>query len=455
MAGKKNIKQRMPRWLRLSVVLLFFVFSGAVGYFLYEYTTRPKVLSIAVGSVDGDGVRLLNSLAARMAATNAPVRLRVVDAGTPMGAAEQFAKGQVDLAIARADLGDLSAARTVVSMANATMLIVAPAGAGVSDVESLRRKTVGVIGLDANQRIVDALSREYDLATHKTVFKPLLPSEVVEAFRSKHIQALLLVVPLTERYMGAIRMMAQGMPKGRLVMVPVDAAGAIAEMEKAYESFDIPKGTLRGSPPLPDDDMTTLRIPYYIVANSKLDDTVVNDLAKAIMTARRALIQQNPLLAQIAAPSTDKDAYIPIHPGAQAYFDGDETTLLDKYGDFIWYGSMALGALTSLFAALVSFIRADVVDPDGPALVRLHNLMERVERASEEELAVVEQVINAILRSELDKLAEGNIDDSAANALNLAVRRLEYLVGQRRLQVREEAMNPGAPATRDTAGADV
>ena len=281
------------------------------------------------------------------------------------------------------------------------------------------------------------------------------PPEVVEAFRGKHIQALLLVVPLTERYMGAIRMMAQGMPKGRLVMVPVDAAGAIAEMEKAYESFDIPKGTLRGSPPLPDDDMTTLRIPYYIVANSKLDDTVVNDLAKAIMTARRALIQQNPLLAQIAAPSTDKDAYIPIHPGAQAYFDGDETTLLDKYGDFIWYGSMALGALTSLFAALVSFIRADVVDPDGPALVRLHNLMERVERANEEELAVVEQVINSILRSELDKLAEGNIDDSAANALNLAVRRLEYLVGQRRLQVREEAMNPGAPARRDTTGADV
>ena len=34
---------------------------------------------------------------------------------------------------------------------------------------------------------------------------------------------------------------------------------AIAEKERAYESFDVPKGTLRGSPPVPEDDLTTLR----------------------------------------------------------------------------------------------------------------------------------------------------------------------------------------------------
>lgn len=445
MAGKKkNIKRRLPRWLRVSAVLAFLASSAAVAFFVYQYTTRPKELSIAVGSVDGDGVRLLTALSARMAAINAPVRLRVVDAGTPVAAADQFARGEVDLAVVRADIGDLSAARTIVAMADATLLIIAPAGTGVSDIESLRRKTVGVIGMEANQRLIDALTREYDLAVHKTVFKPLLPSEVLYAFRQKHIQALLAVTPLTERYMTAIRAMAQGLPRGRLVMVPVDSAGAIAELDKAYESYDVPKGTLRGSPPIPDDDMTTLRVPFYIVANAKLDSSVANDLAKTIMTARRALIAQNSVLQQISAPSTDKDAYIPIHPGAQAYFDGDETTLLDKYGDFIWYGSMALGALTSLFAALISFVRADHEDPDGPALVQLHQLMERVGMADEDELATIENQINSILRKELDKLADGQTDDASANSLNLAVRRLEYLVGQRRMRVREEAMNPGS-----------
>ena len=448
-----KLKQRMPRWLRVSVVLMFLALSGVVGYVVYDYTTRPKTLSIAVGSVDGDAVRLLSTLATRMAATNSPVQLRVVDAGTPLKAAEQFAKGEVDLAIARADIGDLSSARTVVTVANATMLILAPAGAGVSDMGSLRNKTIGVIGLDTNQKIIDALSREYDLAAHKTTFRPLLPGDAVDAFKQRRIQALIVVLPLTERYMATVRMFAQGMPKGRMVIVPVDSAGAIAELDKAYESFDMPKGTLRGSPPLPDDDMTTLRVPYYMVANAKLEDSAVNDLAKAIMNARRALIQQNPLLAQIAAPSSDKDAYIAIHPGAQAYFDGDETTLLDKYGDLIWYGSMALGALTSLFAALLSFISKDVVDPEGPVMERLYALMDRVDLATASELVDIEKSVNRILKDELEKLANGSGEEGQANAVNLAIRRLEYLVAQRRAALRDFSAGGQAPAAPATAEA--
>jgi hypothetical protein len=39
----------------------------------------------------------------------------------------------------------------------------------------------------------------------------------------------------------------------------------------------------------------------------------------------------------------DKDAYIPIHPGAAAYFNGEQRTFFDKYGDLIFYGSILLG----------------------------------------------------------------------------------------------------------------
>ena len=52
-----------------------------------------------------------------------------------------------------------------------------------------------------------------------------------------------------------------------------------------------------------------------------------------------------PLLAQVSSPSTDKDAYVPIHPGAAAFFDGDEKTIFDKYGDQFFYGSMMLGTI--------------------------------------------------------------------------------------------------------------
>jgi TRAP-type uncharacterized transport system substrate-binding protein len=84
--------------------------------------------------------------------------------------------------------------------------------------------------------------------------------------------------------------------------------------------------------------MKTLRVPLYLVANKKLSNDVVGSLAKGIMAARRDLIGDNPLIAQITEPDTDKsdsdnDTYIPMHPGAAAYFSGNEQSLFDKYGD--------------------------------------------------------------------------------------------------------------------------
>ena len=37
------------------------------------------------------------------------------------------------------------------------------------------------------------------------------------------------------------------------------------------------------------------------------------------MTVRRDLMSEQPILAQMTAPGTDADAYLPVHPGAAAY----------------------------------------------------------------------------------------------------------------------------------------
>ena len=57
-------------------------------------------------------------------------------------------------------------------------------------------------------------------------------------------------------------------------------------------------------------------------------------------------------IAQISEPDTDKtdtnnDTYIPVHPGATAYFGGNVQSFFDKHGDQIFYGSMLLGTLAS------------------------------------------------------------------------------------------------------------
>ena len=174
-----------------------------------------------------------------------------------------------------------------------------------------------------------------------------------------------------------------------------------------------------------------MRLPFYLVANKKLDDDVVGDLAKAVMNTRHDLIGAHPLLAQVAAPSTEKDAFIPIHPGAAAYFGGDEKTFFDKYGDRLFYGSMLLGTLTSVFAAGWKFMQRNE-EAESPLNV-LYALASRIRHADDEsELGAVEEEMDNILKAELVKHAKGESNASDASALGLAVHRLEHLINHRR-----------------------
>jgi TRAP transporter TAXI family solute receptor len=425
---------RLPRWLRIVLVLSLGILAAGAGLFGYRYITQPTTLTIATGSLDGDVPRIMSAMAQRMASTNAPIRLKVVEKATASEAAKEFAAGNVDLVIARADLVDLSIARAVLAVTHGVVLIVVPPGSPIEGMDDLRGKMVGVISADTNRQVIAAITKEYALDSAKVSFKNLTPADVPQAFQTKQIQALLVVLPLSEKYIAMVRDLFPRNAKASLSLVPIESAGAIEEVSPPFKSYELPKGTLRGSPPVPDDDLTTLRVPYFLVANKNLSDDVVTALTKAMMEARRELVGEFPLLAQVMAPSTDKDAYVPIHPGAAAFFDGDEKTIFDKYGDQFFYGSMLLGTLMSVLAAIWKFMTRDMGKPGERPSIRLYALVGKINEAkSESELSAIEQEIDEILKVELENCSSGKIDSGEMSAISLASQRLQYLMAQRRL----------------------
>jgi TRAP transporter TAXI family solute receptor len=425
---------RLPRWLRIVLVLSLAILATGAGFYAYHHVTQPTTLTIAAGTLDGDVPRILSAMASRMASANAPVRLKVIEKGTAAEAARKFSGGQIDLAVVRADAVDLSIARTVLTMTHGVVLIVVPPGSSIETMDDLKGKTVGVIDADTNHQLIAAITKEYGLESAKPQFKDLTPAEVPRAFQAKQIQALLVVMPISEKYLALLREAFPRTAKGSLGLVPIEAAGAIEEVSPPYKSYELPKGTVRGSPPVPDEDLTTLRVPFYVVANKKLGDEVVAGLTKAMMEARRELVGEHPLLAQVMSPSTDKDAYVPIHPGAAAFFDGEEKTIFDKYGDQFFYGSLLLGTFMSLLAGIWKFMTKDTVAVHRRPSMRLYALVEKISEAkSETELAAVEQQFNDILKEGLERVSAGKVDEGEVSAISLACQRLQYLMGQRRV----------------------
>jgi ABC-type nitrate/sulfonate/bicarbonate transport system substrate-binding protein len=196
---------RLPLWLRFFLLLGVVVFAAGAGLLAYRYYTRPATLTLAVGSIDGEAAKAMSAIASELVSTNAPVRLKIIDSGTALEAANAFSAGKVDLAVVRGDVGDLSQAQAVVVVSHVVVLIIAPPGSSIDSIDGLKGHTVGVVGGVANAKIVDVLSREYDLANAKVVFKNLALTDVRQAIQSKQVSALLVAIPLAEKYLSLVR----------------------------------------------------------------------------------------------------------------------------------------------------------------------------------------------------------------------------------------------------------
>src|SRR5258707_9948969 len=266
---------KLPLWLRLVLIVGVALLAAGAGLLGYRYYHRPVRLTVAVGSMDGEAAKAMSAIAGELVSTNAPVRLKVIDSGTALEAANAFSAGKVDLAVVRGDVGDLWQAQAVVVVSHMVVLIIAPPGSSVDGMDGLKGRTVGVVGGAANAKIVDALTKEYDLASAKVAFKNLALTDVRQAVQSKQVSALLVTIPLAEKYLSLVRGFFQLDHKKVPVLISIDSAGAIAENERAFESFDVPKGTLRGSPPVPEDDLTTVRTALYLAAQKKLSADLV------------------------------------------------------------------------------------------------------------------------------------------------------------------------------------
>ena len=150
------------------------------------------------------------------------------------------------------------------------------------------------------------------------------------------------------------------------------------------------------------------------------------------MSVRRDLLAEDPIFAQITAPSTDQDAYLPLHPGAAAVYNATQQSFMDEYGNWIYLTPMILGGAATVLAAAWKFLGLGSPKNEGP-LDSLYALGRRIRKAgTEAELSDIEEEIDGILKAQRARSAAG--DESAVDdaTLNVAAHRLESLIHDRR-----------------------
>ena len=149
-----------------------------------------------------------------------------------------------------------------------------------------------------------------------------------------------------------------------------------------------------------------------------------------------------PQAVKIETPDTNKDAVIPVHPGAAAFIDGEEKTFLDRYSDYIWWVLMGLSAMGSLGAWFASALKKDERNSNSSLRDRLLGMLARARQSdSTEELDQMQAEADDILRETLQCFEHGAIEEGTLTAFNIALEQFHNAVADRKALLMSMSQN--------------
>lgn len=442
-AARRRRKRKSYALLVLAGgILLFGLSAGALYWYL-----RPVTLRVAVGPPNSDDQKLIQALAQTFARDRSPVRLTPI---TTEGAVESialFAAGKTDLAVARGDLTLPANAQSVLILRKNVVVLWAPSGLPakgskkqpaprIKSIDELAGHRVGVIGrTQANVTLLKVILKESGVNPDKVAVTQFATNQISEMARDMTLEAFMTVGPLDSK-ITKDAIAATAASRGEPKFLPIDVSETIAKKHLIYESEEIPASIFSSSPARPEDKIDTVSVNHLIIAPRSLSDTAVGAFARQVVNVRQQIAHELPNAPKIEKPDTDKDAALPAHEGAAAYFDGNERTFLERYTDYIWGVILVVSGLGSAGAWLKHYWNRDEREKYEAHRDNLFELIAKARQTeSPEALELMQTDADNVLREALECYEDGAIEEGDLAAIGLALEQFRHAIADRRMTI--------------------
>jgi len=409
----------------------------------YYFAMRPVTLRIAVGPANSDDLKMVQALTqAFNNQQRSHVRLRPIQTESASASANLLGESKADLAVIRGDLEVPKNAQAVATLRkNVAVLWVPPAHKikgkkaqpAITKISQLPGRKIGVVGrTQANVNLLKVILEQYGVDPAKVEIIQFPANEAADVIRSQKADAYLAAGPINSK-ITADAIAASTREGGTPKFLAIDLADAIVQNHPAYEASEIPAGTFGAAPDKPEEEVKTISFSHHIVARKGISESTIAAFTRQLFAIRQNLKTEFPLAAKIETPDTDKDATIPVHPGAAAFVDGEEKTFLDRYSDFIWWGLMGLSAMGSAGAWFAGYLKKDERSLNTSQRDRLLDMLAAARSSdSMEELDQMQSEADAILRDTLVCFEHGAIEDGTLTAFNIAIEQFHNAVADRK-----------------------
>ncbi len=439
--SRKNRKRRFHALSLMAAIAGLLVFLVAAGALFL--TLRYDTLRFSVGPAGSNDAKLVDAMAKAFSRDRSAVRLLPIVTENAELATALLREGKADLAVTRSD--ELPPDAQAIAILRKNVLVLwAPQGrnakdgkkgasAKISSIEQLAGRKIGLLGrASANQALLKIVLSISGVAPEKVDIVPFATADLAKMAADSTLDAYATVGPSDSR-ITADAISATARSRGEPKFLTIDASETLAKKYQQFESAEISPSSFGSSPPRPEDTVETVGLSHLIVARKSISEATATTLTRQLFADRQALLRELPGIATLEKPDTDKDASVPVHPGAAAYIDGTERTFVEKYSDYFWGALLVFSGVGSAGASFRAFFRRDEKAHHTMLRDRLLDLIAqaRSER-SVEEVERIEGEADEILRDTLACYEDGAIEEGQLTAFGLVLEQFRHVAAERK-----------------------
>lgn len=331
----------MPYRYRLLVVALIW-FAVAAGAWRFVGARGPQRLAVAAGPRDGEAFVLAEALARVARSVPPQLEIEVLETAGSSENMRLVETGRVDLATVQADNEVLPRAALVAPLYPDSFQLLVRESSGIRSVSDLAGHRIAIPPEGGGQfRSFWFLAAHYGLDPSTVTALPMSASAANFAMLEGAVDA-------------AFRVRAPGnasvlelIDAAPVRLVPIRQGAALGLKQPALGPGTIPAGSYRGHPPLPERELETVTVSRLLVARLGLEEEVVRRITSLLFEQRTALVAVTPLAGFVTTPDRMATTSMPVHPGAQRYYDREKPTFWER-------NARALAPLLSILALLFS-----------------------------------------------------------------------------------------------------
>jgi TRAP transporter TAXI family solute receptor len=333
-------------WKLIVVAGAWLLVLGATVLWLSGRDTR--YLSIGAGPRTSESFELSTAIAEVLQETVGNIRVEVFET---QGSAENAAlleSGQIDLATVQADTPISKGVRALVTLYHDAYQLIARQDSGIHNVADLAGHRVAIPTEASGQnRSFWFLVEHYGLTRDDLIALPMSDDAANFAMHQGQVDAIFRV-----RAPGNVLVNELVRKQGDMRLIPIDQPAALALTIPTIDPGVIPRGSYRGSPPVPVDDTETAVLDRVLVAREGLDEDLVFEVTNLLFEQRSPLISRSRLAGLIRPLGEETRIAIPMHSGARRYYEREKPSIIQENSRLLATMLYVIAILTSTFLAL-------------------------------------------------------------------------------------------------------